>query len=217
MYKSGFLVWIALALAAVLVVPAMAGDFDATDIDECKIESVNQLSEKTEALATQWSGLRGTVDGIPTKIGEAAGEEVNNVEAAIEKIIALDLPITVDVAAMSVGVDKEGLSAEQQTMAAAIEQLAADLKAVPADAASVSEKAVQLGTEISAFIPGVASEFKGNPIQAAVEVPKATGILKGQIEYLTALPEEIKSTVESVGTFFEGLASAAKAAAGEAG
>ncbi len=190
-------------------------DFDPENIDECKIESVNALSSKTEKLAGDWSSLKGKVDGIPTKIGEAAGKEVATVDAAIEEILALELPLTVDVSSMKVSVDKEGLEGKKAAVAEAIEEVANEVKSVPGDATAVSDAAVALGTEISELIPNLASEFKGNPIQAAAEIPKATKILKNQVDYLTGLPDEIKSTVEMVPAFFEGLAEAAKATKSE--
>ncbi len=186
-----------------------SSEFDPENIDECKIQSVNALSAKTEGLATEWGGLKGKVDAIPTKIGEAAGKEVATVDAALEEIIALELPLKVDVAALSVSFDKEGMDEKKAAVCTAIEEVANEIKSVPDDATVVSDKAVALGTEISAFIPGVAGEFKGNPLQAAAEVPKATQILKGQVDYLTALPDEIKVTAEMVPAFFEGLAKAA--------
>lgn len=191
-----------------------SSEFDPENIDECGIQSVNALSVKTEGLATDWSGLKVKVDGIPTRIGEAAGSEVATIDAALEEIIALELPLKIDVAAMSVSIDKEGLDDKKTAMATAVEEVANEIKSVPDAATAVSEKAVALGSEIAAFIPGVAGEFKGSPLKAAMEVPKATTILKGQVDYLTALPEEIKTTVEMIPAFFEGLAAAAVDTAG---
>ena len=212
MRKSNLSMLIALALSLVIALPAFSKkseeeEFDATEIDECKIETVNRLSQKTEALANNWEGIRGTVRGIPERISTATGKDnVDSLEAAMNEIIALELPVTVDVATMNVAVSRDNLTDEQAKVADELEALSNDLKKAPESIAQLPQQCQELGSELSSFVPNIASEFQGNPIQAAVEVPKATKILKGQIEYLTNLPEEIKATGDDLKAFFEGIA-----------
>ncbi len=212
MRKSNLSMWIALALSLVIALPAFAKksddeDYDATDIDECKIETVNNLSEKTEALATNWQGIRGTVAGIPDRIGTATGKDnIDSLETAMNEIIALELPVTVDVATMDIAVSRDNLTEEQAKVADELESLSKDLKEAPNKIAELPGQTQALVSELQNFLPNIASEFQGNPIQAAVEVPKATQILKGQIDYLIALPEEIEATGNDLKAFFEGIA-----------
>ncbi len=226
MTRKNLLMLLVLALATALVLPAAAkkssGDaaedeeFDAENIDECKIESVNRLSTRTEGLAEQWGELRGRIDPVPGQIGEAVGKEIGNFDQAVEEIIALELPLTVDLTGPKVSVDRENLDEKQTAAADVLEELTAQLDDVPAEGQRVIERATELGGECADLIPNVATEFKGNPLQAAIEVPKATQILKGQVEFLGGLPGEVESTVGQVQTFFEALAAAAEANAAEA-
>lgn len=213
MRNSNLSMLIALALSLVIALPALAKkssepeEYDPTDIDECKIETVNRLSEKTEALATNWQGIRGTVRGIPERIGTATGKDnLDSLEAAMNEIVALELPVTVDVATMNIAVSRDNLTEEQAKVADELEALSKDLKEAPMKIAELPGQTQALISELQNFIPNIASEFQGNPIQAAVEVPKATQILKGQVDYLIALPEEIKATGDDLKAFFEGIA-----------
>jgi hypothetical protein len=212
MRKSNLNLLIALALSLVIALPALAKkssdeEYDATDIGECKIETVNRLSEKTEALATNWQGIRGTVRSIPERIGTATGKDnVDSLETAMNEIIALELPVTVDMATMKLDVSRDNLTEEQAKVADELEALSEELKKAPAAIAELPGQTQALITELQNFVPNIASEFQGNPIQAAVEVPKATQILKGQIDYLIALPEEIEATGNDLKAFFEGIA-----------
>jgi hypothetical protein len=226
MKNKNLLMLMALTLATVLVLPALAkkgsGDaaedeeFDAENIDECKIESVNRLSTRTESLAQQWGELRGKVDPVPGQIGAAVGKEVANFDQAVEELIALELPLTVDLTGPRISVDRENLDEKQTAAADVLDELSGQLGVVPAEGQRVIERATELGGECADLIPNVATEFKGNPLQAAIEIPKATQILKGQVEFLGGLPGEVESTVGQVQTFFEALAAASEAQAAAA-
>ena len=216
MLKRSFLLLFAAVICSALVMPAMAKkkkDFDPTDIGDTGISSVDKLSEKTEALATKWSGPRDSVAGIPAAIGTAVGGEIDNVEAAVAEIAALQLPLKVDVVNFSVSIDQENLDEKQAAVAAALEEVVAEVSGVPAASVELGEAAVALGEEavnLSQTLPG---EIQSNPM-LALKGPKAIESVAQQVEWLTTnLPEEIKLTGDTMKAFFEGLAAAAGSAA----
>jgi len=211
-----FLLLFALVISASLIMPAAAKkkkEFDPTSIDDTGIASVDALSEKTEDLATKWSGPRDAVAAIPAKIGTAAGSEIDNVEAAIAEIAALQLPLKVDVVNMSVSIDQENLDEKQAAMAEALEGIVAECAKVPENSVELGEAAVALGEEAVNLSQTLPSEIQSNPM-LALKGPKAIETVAKQVEWLTTnLPEEIKLTGDTLKAFFEGMAEAAKTAA----
>ena len=179
------------ALIALIAAPASAKkdtEFNPTEIKRIKVASVDGLSDKIEGLAGEWGEVRGIVDGIPGKVGEAAGEEITSVDKAVEKIIALDLPLTVTIAPFGLNVDKEGLEGQKAEMAAVIEGLGAELGRVPDGCAAM----VARGAELMLAL-------------------KATGVVTQQVKYLTqTFPHEVEETGNTAKLFFESLAAAAK-------
>jgi len=174
---------------------------------------VDALSEKTEDLATKWSGPRDAVAGIPAAIGTAAGAEIDNVEAAIAEIVSLQLPLKVDVVNMSVSIDQENLDEKQAAVAAALEEVVGEVAKVPENSVALGEAAVALGEEAVNLSQTLPSEIQSNPM-LALKGPKAIECVAQQVEWLTTnLPEEIKLTGDTVKAFFEGLAEAAQSAA----
>ena len=207
MVRRNLFVLLALgALIALIAAPASAKkdtEFNPTEIKRIKVASVDGLSDKIEGLAGEWGEVRGIVDGIPGKVGEAAGEEITSVDKAVEKIIALDLPLTVTIAPFGLNVDKEGLEGQKAEMAAVIEGLGAELGRVPDRCAAIGARGAELAPQAQA----VGVDIAADPMLAL----KATGVVTQQIKYLTqTFPHEVEETGNTVKLFFEILAAAAK-------
>ncbi len=202
--------WFALLVLGTLVTliaaPASAkkaSEFNPTEIKRIKVGSVDGMSDKIEGLATEWGEIRGIVDGIPGKVSAAAGEEITSVDKAVEKIIALDLPLTVTVAPFGIQVDKEGLEGQRAEMAAVVEELGAELNQVPDRCTGMGGK----GAEMVPQVQAVAADIAADPMLAL----KATGVVTQQVRYLTeTFPHEVEETGNTVKMFFESLAAAAK-------
>ncbi len=194
------------ALVTLIAGPASAkkeSNFEPTEIKRIKVGSVDGMSEQIEGLATEWGEIRGIVDGIPGKVGEAAGEEISSIDQAVEKIIALDLPLSVSVAPFGINVDKEGLEGQKAEMAAVIEELGAELGKVPDRCAGMGEK----GAAMVPQVMEIQADITADPMLAL----KAAGVVTSQVKYLTkTFPEEVEATGETVKVFFESLAAQAK-------
>jgi len=222
--RNTLLLMAALMLGLTLVAsPAQAGDdFDATKIERCKVDSVNDVAEKTEAVAAQWGEVRGKVDAIPGSIGTATGSSVETVDKAVEELLALNLPVTFDVASVKLVVNKENLDEKQTAVADALDGLMADLKEVPANIVEIGTKAGEVGAEaaeVGTEVAGKASEAGSNPLKAVKLAPyvAAAPVIASITKYLTEkLPEEIKTTQGTLDSFFAGMGKMAEAAAANA-
>jgi hypothetical protein len=218
------LVLLAVLMMGVVALPAVAGDkdFDATKIERCKVDSVNDVAEKTEGVAAQWGEVRSKVDAIPGSIGEATGSTIENVDGAVEDLLALNLPITFDVASMKLAVDKEGLDEKQTKAADALDGLMTDLKDVPAAFVEIGTKAGEVGAEaaeVGAEVAGKASEAGSNPLKAVKLAPyvAAAPVIASITKWLTeTLPAEVEATKVTLDGFFAGLGKMAEAAAANA-
>lgn len=216
----------ALIIGCTLVAgPALAGDdkeFDATKIERCKVDSVNDVAEKTEGVAAQWGEVRGKVDAIPGAIGEATGSTIENVDGAVEELLALNLPIKFDVGAMKLEVDKENLDEKQQKAADALDKLMADLQEVPDSLTEIATKAAEVGVEASEVgteVADKASEAGSNPLKAVKLAPyvAAAPVITSIVKWLTeTLPAEVESTKTTLDGFFAGMGKMAEAAAASA-
>ncbi len=178
-------------------------EFNPTEIKRIKVGSVDGMSDKIEGLATEWGEVRGLVNGIPGKVSEAAGEEITSVDKAVEKIIALDLPMTVTIAPFGIEVDKEGLEGQKAEMAAVIEELGGELGKVPGRCTEMGARGAELGPQAQ----DIATDIAADPMLAL----KATGVVTSQVKWLTqTFPHEVEETGNTVKAFFEGLAAAAQ-------
>ena len=122
----------------------------------------------------------------------------------MEKIIALDLPMTITVAPFGIQVDKEGLEGQKAEMAAVIENLGAELGTVPERCAGMGGR----GAELVPQAQEVAADVAADPMGLGL---KAGGVTVQQVKYLTVtFPHEVEETGETVKAFFEGLAASAK-------
>lgn len=207
MLRRNLLALLALgALFTLIAGPATAKkstEFNPTEIKRIKVGSVDGMSDKIEGLATEWGEVRGLVDGIPGKVSAAAGEEITSVDKAVEKIIALDLPMTITVAPFGIQVDKEGLEGQKADMAAVIEELGVELGKVPGRCTEMGTRGAELGPQAQ----DIATDIAADPMLAL----KATGVVTSQVKWLTqTFPHEVEETGETVKAFFEGLAASAK-------
>lgn len=206
--------------------PAQAGEeFDATKIERCKVDSVNDVAEKTEGLAAQWGEVRTKVDAIPGAIGEATGSQIDNVDGAVEDLLALNLPVTFDVAGLNLALDRENLDEKQTKAADALDTLMADLATVPDALTEMVTKSAEIGaeaTEVGTEVADKAAQAGNNPIKAVKLAPyvAALPVIKSMGDWLTkTLPAEIESSKTTLDGFFAGLgkmAEATVAAAAEA-
>jgi len=196
------------AVASLLAAAAAIASTAAPSFEECRVPVVNRWSERIESLWEDWLTVRRAVDEIPTVIGEAAGEDLRDLDAVIALVGQRQMPLYVDDTAYRFVVPLDTDDGSQGRLTVALQTTVKGMESVRSSAAEVDARRRRLVELLRTHRPLLAVEFAGHPMDAAVEVPRADALVQAQLESLDALGADIERCLTAVERFFLDLTAA---------
>jgi len=180
-----------------------------------RVPVVDRWSDHVVVLWEDWLAVGGVVDQVPAVLGEAAGQDFADLDAAIAEVRRRQMPLYVDDDAYRFVVPLNTEDGAQGRLIVALQNTVKSMQTVRTQARGLDDRRAALQQLLEAHRPQLALEFPGHPTDAAVEVPRADAVVQSQLDALDALQADVERCLATVDRFFVDLAAASSHALGQ--